>query len=118
MGMRSVLLASVFAATLSACTTSTGVTKLGPDTYMLSTQAAPAAGGAGGARANAIREANAYCASMGREVIVTNHGTGRGFASLGAADVTFRCLASGDPDLHRPTYSKEADVVIEDRRTK
>jgi hypothetical protein len=31
-------------------------------------------------------------------------------------DVTFQCLAPGDPKLTRPSYTKKPDIVIEDRR--
>lgn len=59
---------------LTACTQSSGVLKMGPDTYSASAAAAPAAGGYSEARRMALTEANQYCAQMGKEILVKNIG--------------------------------------------
>lgn len=101
---------------LSGCAQSSGVLKMGPDTYTVSTHAAPARGGTSGAKSLSLTEANQYCAGMGKEIYVTNIET-RPSSHLpgGTADVTFRCLAKGDPELQRPDYEPAADLVIENR---
>ena len=102
-----------------ACAMSTGVMKMGPDTYTVSVAAAPARGGAVGAKQVALTEAGQYCAAMGKEILVTNTSSQR-TTNLGAGnfDLTFRCLAKGDPDLQRPDYATPPTTVIEDRRPK
>jgi hypothetical protein len=54
---------------------------------------------------------------MGKEILVTNIGTATtNVYGAGSADITFRCLSKGDPELQRPDYRKAPDTVIEDRR--
>ena len=101
---------------LAGCAQSSGVMKLGPDTYTVSTHAAPAAGGTSGAKGRSLTEANNHCASMGKEILVTNISTGAsGHMPGGTSDVTFKCLAEGDPELQRPSYESGADIVVETR---
>lgn len=105
------------AAFLGACAQSSGVLKMGPDTYTVSSAAAPARGGYSEARKIALAEANQYCSSQGKEILVTNVNTATINAfGAGSADITFRCLSKGDPELARPEYRQAPDTVIEDRR--
>lgn len=101
---------------LISCAQSSGVLKMGPDTYSVSIHAAPARGGEPGAKKLAITEANNYCISLGKEILVTNIST---YPSShfpgGTADVTFLCLAKSDPELQRPVYKKAPDILIENR---
>ena len=102
---------------LSACTQSSGILKLGPDTYTVSVHAAPARGGESGARKLALGEANAHCESQSREIIVTNLSSGpSSHFPGGTVEVTFRCLERGDPELQRPIFRRAPDITIEDRR--
>lgn len=106
--------AAIFAAgVLSGCAISHDVAQLGPDTYSVSASAAPARGGASGARSMAIRQAGEYCASQNRRVLVTNISgqTTNGYGA-GSTDVMFRCLAANDPTLGRPTYEPTPDVLV------
>ena len=103
-------------AVLGGCAQSSGVLKLGPDTYSVSVHAAPARGGESGAKRIALTEANQACMQKGRELLVRNissrpssHFPG------GTVDVTFQCLGQTDPGLKRPEYSREPDVVIQNR---
>lgn len=98
--MRNQLILVGVAAALVACAQSSGVMKLGPDTYTVSVHAAPARGGEPGARGLALTEANAHCQSLGREILVTNLKSGpSSHFPGGTVDVTFQCLDKGDPDL-------------------
>lgn len=108
------LLVPVF---LTACAQSSGVLKMGPDTYSVSVHAAPARGGESGARKLAITEANAKCAEEAKEILVTNISSGRSsHFPGGTVEITFQCLAKNDPDLQRPTYRSAPTATIEDRR--
>jgi hypothetical protein len=108
---------------LSACagTGTAGISKIGPDTYTISTYANPMNGGGGGAKKRALDEANSQCQSEQKEILVTNisiqRDENRGVVTgRDEADITFRCLAKGDPSLQRPTLRNDPTVVIEDRR--
>lgn len=114
---RSLLSALVLA--LSACATSSGVVKMGPDTYSTSAYAAPARGGAAGAKRTAYEDAFGECAKLGREMLVTNERAHINENGGGSMDLTFRCLPKGDPELaNRPTYTDRPNVIIEDARKK
>lgn len=80
---------------------------MGPETYFVSATAAPVRGGSAAARPIALAEANAHCARLKKQILVKN---------IENADVTFRCLEPGDPELKRPEYKKSPDIVIEDSR--
>jgi hypothetical protein len=78
----------------AGCAQSSGVLKMGLDTYTISAAAAPARGGSSEARKIALAEANQHCAQMGREILVTNIGTATtNLYGAGSAEVTFRCVA-------------------------
>lgn len=90
---------------------------MGPDTFQASAAATPMSGGSFEANRIAMQEANKHCVGLGKEIVVTN--TRNGVMNQygdGSAEVIFRCLDPGDPDLKRLNYRKEADTVIEDRR--
>ncbi len=89
---------------------------MGPDTYTIYQHASAARGGTAAAKRMALQEANNYCSQMGREILVTNWQTQTtNRMGQGNADIEFRCLLSGDPDLVRPVYEKAPNTVIENR---
>ncbi len=88
---------------LSISCTSSGVIRLGPETYTISTtnELSPA-----WAKKQALEEATKYCKSLRKQVmpVQTRHGSfvdsmGDNIATF---DYTFRCLRPGDQDLGRP----------------
>lgn len=95
---------------------SSGILKLGPDTYTASATAASILGGDSEARRKVITEANEFCAQQGKEILVKNVGSARSLNGSGKAEITFRCLTNGDPELQRPELHQVPDVTIEDRR--
>ena len=84
--------------------------QLGPDTYTVTADDLNEST----AKQAALRQAQERCTSMSREILVTNMKLSRG--GRAAFDVTFRCLTKDDPEFKRPNYTKEPDVVIEDKR--
>lgn len=102
-------------ALLIGCAASTGVMKMGPDTYSVTVTAAPAAGGIVGAKQRAFTQASDYCTAQAKEILVTNTNI-QGQGNVGTADVTFRCLAAGDPGLQRPDYQPTPSAIIQDQR--
>lgn len=98
---------------LTACAQSSGVMKLGPDTYTVSVHAAPARGGDAGATRIALSQANEECRSQGKEILVTNMSSGASYLPGGKAEITFQCLDQSDPGLYRPNYERSPDIMVE-----
>jgi hypothetical protein len=91
---------------LSACASSSGVVKVGEDTYTVSGSGKSPSGYAGSEVMKAVfKEANDYCAEMSKKVnVVTTHMNDQSFGIPAAAEIQFKCLAANDPEL-----KKEAD---------
>jgi len=109
----------LLAAVLSACAQSSGILKMGPDTYSITAYASIVRGAESGAKRTAIKDATEYCTSQGKEILVTNISCGgnpRPFHNGAECDITFQCLDKNDPELKRPHYRYAPSAVIEDRR--
>ncbi len=107
---------SAVLAVLTACSSYSGVVPMGPDTYMVSRQAATGFSGSGTLKADALREANDYCTKLGKVMQVTRMEEAQPpyiLANFPKAEVHFMCLDPDDPELSRPKLRKEPDVVIE-----
>lgn len=102
----------VFSAALAGCADS-GPIKVGPDTYTISTRVP--FGGPASAKGQAPKEANVFCKSQCREILLDHmqasecalHG------GCGEADIYFFCMAKGDPQLKRQRYSPDPTQKIE-----
>ena len=93
-----IVLAAV--AALCGCAMNSGVVETGPNAYLVSRQAATGFSGAGTLNADAIREAGAYCAKLGKKISVTHveeahpaHFPG----DFPRAEVQFMCLTERAP---------------------
>ena len=102
---------------LIACATSGGISKLGPDTYVVSSQVLLGPGKGATARQAALKEAGDFCQTQGREVLVDDYtSTGGPNTLTGDAEVRFRCLAKDDPDLKRPAFQQTIKSQTEEKR--
>ena len=104
---------------LVGCASNSGVVPIGKDTYMVSRQAATGFSGSGTLKAEALQEANQFCASQGKklQVVSTNEASPPYiFGNFPKAEVQFMCLDASDPELNRPKLRKEPDTVIEMRK--
>ena len=113
-----VILLAVSFATLSGCSSSSGVLKVGPDTYTISTSASPAKGGIPAAKRIAYQEAASECISKGNlEVFVLSEKSSSPTWTEGMAnvEVNFRCLPKHDPEFQRQNLKSTPDQVIEKR---
>lgn len=96
--LRGYLLVGTALLFLSGCASS-GVVKTGPDTYMVANSEWGFTSG-GYQKAKAIAEADRYCASIGREILVIrSKDNDVAFGKTPAAEVEFRCLPKSDPEL-------------------
>jgi hypothetical protein len=104
---------------LTACASHTGVVPMGRDTFMIAKQQATGFPGLGNMKAEIIGEGSRHCAAQGKEFqIVATNETQPPYilGNYPRSEITFMCLASGDPELQRPRLRKTPDTVIEVRK--
>ena len=103
------LTAAVIAACWAGCSTAATVTKplpVGPDTYTVSARMPQ--GGTSSAREAALSAANQQCARLSKRLLVLKSSSNIDLSENNeiakdkdVVDLTFRCLAAGDPELAR-----------------
>ena len=99
----------------AGCASNSGVVSIGPDTYMVSRQAATGFSGSGTLKAEAFQEANQYCINQGKKLqVVSTHEASPPyiFGNFPKAEVHFMCLNANDPQLTRARLENEPDVVV------
>lgn len=87
-------------AALAGCASHTGVVPNGQGGYLIAKQAATGFPGLGILKAEAMGEANQYCASQGREFLLTNFTETQPPYLLGnypRAEIDFQCVAPQTP---------------------
>ena len=117
--MRAIFAGIILVAALSGCASNSGVVPVGPDTYMVSRQAATGFSGMGTLKADAFQEANEYCLKDKKKVQVVRTDESRPPYLLGnypRAEVQFMCLSPGDKDLARPKLVPDPNTVVEIRK--
>ena len=113
------LFASVLtAALLAGCANSSGVVKIGPETYTINTSASPGKGGVPAAKRMAYEEAASACASQGLAVFTLSEKTASPTWTEGMAtmELNFRCLRPDDPEFKRQRLERSPDQIIETRQ--
>lgn len=104
---------------LAGCASNSGVIPIGPDTFMVSRQAATGFSGSGTLKGEAFQEANQYCLNQKKMLQVVNTTEAQPPYILGnfpKVELQFMCLDAKDSELARPKLRKEADTVIEIRK--
>src|SRR5258708_37664032 len=87
---------------LAGCAANSGVAPLGGDTFVVSRQAATGFSGSGNLKAEALTEANQYCSSQSKSLLVTNTkevGPPYVMGNFPKAAVEVMCLSPCDPRL-------------------
>lgn len=100
---------------LTGCASTPGVVSIGPDTFMVSRQAATGFSGMSGLMEAAMREGNAHCRAKGLIFQVVNTTQSEPpyiFGNFPKASVQFMCLNAADPELSRPKLQPVPNVVI------
>jgi hypothetical protein len=96
-------------ALLAGCVATTSdVVPAGKDTYMVSAMAAGSVVLAGHSMINATKAANAYCANLGKVMIIRNTQS-VGTSGMGSehSNLIFSCVSEDDPEYKRPELHKE-----------
>jgi hypothetical protein len=72
-------------------------------------------GGPASAKGHALEEANAYCSTQGREILLQHEQSSECalHGGCGEAEIEFCCLQAGDPMLKRPALRAEPNQRIE-----
>ncbi|WP_447892343.1 hypothetical protein [Pseudomonas marginalis] len=97
---------------ISGCA-GTGVVPMGQDTYMLAKDGSFTTFGGGAVKAELYQEANTFCEKKGKQLMpVREASRDSGYGRYANAELQFRCLDAGDPELRRPTLKSEPDVKI------
>ena len=92
-----------------------GVVSIGPDTYMIANSEWGFTSGSV-QKAKVMKEASEYCKSIDKEMLpVSTAQNDVAWGKTPAAEVQFRCLSHGDPELQRPTLQPVPSTVIENR---
>lgn len=114
------IIAGVAIIMLSACAVTSGTTDIvpiGKDTYMVGRPGGFFTLSGGEVKAQLFRDANEFCLSQGKNVMpVSTSSRDSAPYTYATAELQFRCLADGDPDLQRPTMKARPDITIEMQR--
>lgn len=103
--MRAVYFVVAAALSLSGCAANSGVAPIGPDTFMVSRQAATGFSGSGTLKADALIEGGEYCQARGKAIYVistTEAAPPYLYGNFPKAEVQFMCLEASDPRLKSP----------------
>ncbi len=115
--MRGKLLVVLMAGTvLSGCATSSGVTPLGQDTFMISRNGAGFWSSTAQIKAEALKDADAYCSLNNKQMQIVHtsqHEASGRPGDFPGAEIQFMCLHANDPELNRPKLRKEANSIVE-----
>jgi hypothetical protein len=102
---------------LAGCANSSGVLKVGPSSYTISTSASPGKGGVPAAKRIAYEEAATACSQQGLELLALSEKSKSPTWTEGMAmmELNFRCLRKDDPEFQRQRLQSSPDEVIENR---
>lgn len=102
---------------LGGCVTTSDITPIGKDSYMVGTTAMGGMLSHMEVKAASLKKASAFCQSMGKTMVINNMGSSgvRGWTPL-ESEVTFLCVDDGDPANQRPNLQKVPDTVVEIRK--
>jgi hypothetical protein len=87
---------------VTGCASNSGVVPAGPDSYLVSRQAASGFSGLGTLKADALLEADSYCKTRSKALKVTSATESQPpyvFGNFPKAEVQFMCLDASDPRL-------------------
>ena len=103
---------------LAGCANSSGVLKVGPNSYTISTSASPGKGGVPAAKRLAYEDATAACVQQDLELLTLSEKSKSPTWTEGMAtmELNFRCLKKDDPEFQRQRLQSSPDEVIENRQ--
>lgn len=102
---------------LIGCATTTDVVPMGPDTYMISASAPGARKSGSVLKASLYKQADEWCRERGLVMVPVSEQSANstGIGSGASAEVVFRAVKPGDPEIRRTNLKRSPDTVIEVR---
>ena len=103
---------------IAGCSHSSGVLKIGPETYTISTSASWGKGGIPAAKRIAYEEAADQCVKQGNLEVFTLSEKSNATTWVDGMfrfELNFRCLRAGDPEFKRQSLQSAPDLIIENR---
>lgn len=107
-----ILLVAIVCMVLAGCVSSSGPMPFGKDSYMITISAVGSFNNPGVAMQEAIKEANAHCASLGKVAWPRNAQQTGTPGWPGGAQFIYSCIDEKDPEYQRPQWQKEPDTKI------
>ena len=105
-------------AIIAGCSHSSGVLKVGPETYTIATSASWGKGGIPAAKRIAYEEANEQCVKQGNLEVFTLSEKSNATTWVDGMfrfELNFRCLKANDPEFKRQNLQSAPDTIIENR---
>ena len=110
--MRKLSMALLAVGLVAGCASVSPIVPVGPDTYMVSVK--QTAAGGGNLKADLYQIAHEYCASQKKVLMpVAVASSDSAIGKWGTAELTFRCLCEGDPELKRPSAEAVSNKTTE-----
>lgn len=103
---------------ISGCSSTSGVIKIGLDTYTIATSASFGKGGIPAAKRIAYEEAGEQCQKLGNLEVYTLSEKSNGATWVDGMfrfELNFRCLRPTDPEFKRQNLQSAPDSIIENR---
>lgn len=100
---------------LVGCASNSGVVAIGNNTYMVTRQAATGFSGSGTLKADAVQEAATFCQKQGKQmkvVAITEAKPPYILANFPKAEVVFKALDAGDPELKNDSAYDPSGIQI------
>ena len=112
---RTKLFSVVALSVIVGCAMSAGrVVPIGKDTFMIGKQGSFTTFSGYEVKADLYSEANEFCACQNKQFMpISSASRDSGYAQYANAEIQFRCLKEGDPELGRPTMESIPDIRIE-----
>lgn len=101
---------------LAGCAANSGIAPTGPNSFVVSRQAASGFSGSGTLKGEALTEAGQFCASRNKILLVTDSKEAAPPYVMGnfpKAEVSFMCLAADDPRLAAPQHQVTSVTAFE-----
>ena len=101
---------------IAGCGSISPVVSIGRDTFMVESHGVAGNGTSASEKAKAYQTASNYCTALSKEMQPINTAqVEAGWGRPPSAEVQFRCLSAGDPELARPNLRPGPNLVIEQR---
>jgi hypothetical protein len=103
---------------LSGCAQKSDAVLIGPDTYMITNQAASGFSGLSTLKTEAIQDGSNFCAKQGKYIRIISTQNSNPPYVLGNfpyVEIQFMCLSKSDRELTRPKLQPVTNTVIEVR---